>query len=258
MIKHLILFQMIMFTLTSCGKYEMNSIYHISDESLPFLMTSPNAKTEGSFIKIESKVIESDPTKLLRYGHIWGFDSSLSFKDSYINFDENEYNKLQNESIEFDSNILVENRRKKLYIRSYAVNEIGLVYSNVQSVCSDLYLDRIIIIEEENNDNKINPGETVKLRFYFKNQSLIQSISPKVRTITKSSNFINSVTPFRNIDFSDTIVGLNNEAFVEATFDLASNANAFIEFQIFVIDECFPEGRDIKDINNNNLRININ
>lgn len=238
--------------LPSCLKED--SIYHIDDKNLPIVSLDNNIQIENNFIKIKGSVVDAGSSNLLRFGHLWGVSPALSFNENnfidYSEFYEN-YNSFETIIQSYDNSM-------PMYYRAFAINEAGISYSQTKQICPELYYDRYEIISESIEDNKINPGETVIIRFYIKNNSPINSVSSNIHSITQSI-FFTYINPISNIPLTpNTVSYFSNGSFFDVEITMAQGANAFIEFQIYVMDWCENQLIDLKDINGNNPRLNIN
>lgn len=242
--------------LLSCEKLEENSIYHVSDENLPVVSMIKDSEIDEGLLVFFSTVEKSDPSKLLRYGHLWGHSSELTFSNnSYFDFSEFDYSDVQVDPIKFETTTINFDRNQKLFYRAYAINENGINYSLVQPLCSSVYFDYYEIIEEDNNDNKINPGETVKLRFFLKNESIINSVNTKITEVVNFSSFINYIDPF--VDIPVNFINYENSSYIDLEISLTNGASQFIELRFFMVDDCNPNDIDLKGKTGDDIRIEI-
>lgn len=207
----------------SCKKHEPNSIYEPTEDNKPHVQNS-GFTINGDSLAFLGKIADIGNSELLRYGHLWGDQQTLNFigtqyRDSSIT----EVANFKLDPIPFVSKTINFDKNKTLFFVAFAINEAGISYSVVQSVYPNLVYERYEIIQEQNSDNKINPGETVKLRFYFKNTSPINSLGTRVSLISNSSSYINSINPLQNIVCSPQIITNFNESFIETELKIDGN-----------------------------------
>ena len=238
-VKLFVLMLLIAISLLRCT-YKEDSVYSIKEENLPKLGSTRIDVLDDSLV-FSSSIVRTGRSSLLRYGHIWGDTPDLSFADGiFFNYSEVQFSGFQEEPFNFrtyatDMSI---DKNSPMYVMPYAVNEAGISYGlvNEQSICSNLYFKEYQIIEEENGDGKISPGEIVKLKFWISNNSLINSVSPLITTVKKSSNYVISVTPFQNISVIPNVITNHLDGFFISEVQLASNATNPLVVEVFIRD----------------------
>jgi hypothetical protein len=220
--------------------YKQDSIYHYVESNLPKVENLTLSVTNGC-IDMPSKVSKNDVSELLRVGHIWGTNSSLKFADNKDSkFKENKQvsqllpfnfaSKICSADVEGD---------KPLYITSYAINEIGISYGSTIQVFPDIEFSKLPqLLEEQNMDKKINPGERVKLKFFIRNKNPVNSLNTKVESLSYSVNELVSVEPRLNIGFSPSNkIAFGGEFSFDLTIVTAANASGTIEIIANIISD---------------------
>lgn len=248
----------IFFLFCSCSKYKQDSVFHIDSNNLPVVINASQAQFTGDSIKFLGNITYSGASKLLRYGHIWSNSPILDFVNTpQFKFKQYLAPDIYPEQIPFANTTKDFDKTKVLYYNVFAINESGISYgATVQSVCSDVYFDRYIILEDPNGNGKIDPNETVKLRLFFKNRSPINSISPKIESIPQS-NFLPSIVPTTNISLYPTIIYQNSESYADVKFTIAAGATSQIQLTVLMIDACSTAPKDIKDKDVKNITLTI-
>ena len=247
----------LLFCFGSCKKYEQDSIYEPTTENKP-VVHSVNYSINGEFVTFNSKIVSGGKSNLLRYGHLWGSSSTLKFiNNQYL--DSTVYPVTNAIVFPHDFETVTNNfeHDKTLYFLPFAINEAGISYGDPIAIMPQLFFDRYEIIQEQINDKKINPGETVKLRFYFKNISPINSVGTKIESIVELSDYIVSVSPLQNINLNPQLLSQGNESYADAQFVFSNNSSAFIEIEIILVDSNGKK-TNVKQIDNKKIRININ
>lgn len=261
---------LIIFIVSAC-EYEADSIYHPTIENKPIVEIETEYESTDDQVTIRGTIVTSSleenndkrKPELLRYGHIWGHVGSntnclLSFdNNNYINFSSYEYDGIPDRNIEFDTEISKSIIEDDFTVVAYAINEAGISYSNCVDVFAEVYFAGYEIVEEENNDNKINPGEELKLRFFISNASSIKSQGTSILEVNEFSGFLDYMEPRRNIEVMPSNIEKSAISSMEVFTRVTTNARGFIEFEIKAIDS---KGRitSLRQEDGSLIRIDIN
>jgi hypothetical protein len=239
-------YTLLLLTIFSCSKYEQNSIYHYSESNLPKVDNESLSITNGC-IDVTGTVSQNGTSQLLRVGHIWGNSvASLNFANN-PSLKPKETNQVsQNLPFTFKSKICQADIEadKPLYVTSYAINEIGIKYGSPITISPVIEFSKPYkIIEEQNNDNKINSGERVKLQFFITNKSPVNCLSTKIESLSYFVNQLPSVEPRLNIDIlPSNKVSYNGENYFYLTVVPASNASGDLEISANVASSNIVSG----------------
>jgi hypothetical protein len=228
----------LLITFISCS-YEQDSIYHPDPQYKPIVETKPTYTFEGSSLIVNGEVLKNGSTQILRFGHIWNTTNSIDFiGNKFSNFKEQKNSDQELTRIPFSSTMKFSelNSDLSLYIKSFAVNEIGISYGSTIEVLPDIEYSRQLLLIEQNTDNKITSGEKVTLRIFFKNKSPINCNSTKIESLIYDVNYLLSVEPRQNIvPYPTTKINYNGEYYFDTNITAASNAKGEFNMTIPIV-----------------------
>lgn len=248
-------FLVITLTVSSCKELRDDSMFKVSVNNLARVSTPSVEVAQGDYV-VTAEVTSRGSNSILRYGFL------VSASRTSFRLDEEGRSFFESSNVAavpfpFSTAIGASDISSgDKYIVSYVVNESGIVYSDPLEIQPLPSLSRIVVTSDNNNNGRIEAGETVTLRFEVTNLSPIQSTGSRVTSINEFSNFISNVTPNSAIPVSPSTISLGSVSSFSSTFEITSSANSSIPINIIISND---EGYtvDLKTLEGDEIRIQL-